>query len=252
MADGAWLMADAADARPFEALTCSAPPERSRRMRDVALRYVAADRAVRILDLGCGTGALTDELARALPLARITGLDISPANIAAAARRPVDHARVRFELADYLAFEAEPYDLIVTDGVLHLIPGDTATLVRKLARDLAPSGVLVCAMPYACAYNAGFAVVRRGLRALRSAALDRAILAIGRALHGARMNDEALRERVHYMYMPPHRVEDRELTERIAPSAGLRVVARHAMPSTSAAQLKHRVTVYRKEAQTRL
>ena len=246
--------AEAAHGAPmFEALTCSALRDRSRRMRDLALAYVPSDRPVRILDLGCGTGTLTLELARALPSASVTGIDISPANIAAARAQAADvTSRVRFEQADYLAFGAEPYDLIVCDGVLHLIPGETTTIFQKLGGDLRPRGVLVCAMPYACAYNSGFAIVRRGLRAVRSRALDRVVFAVGRMLHGGSMSDDALRERVHYLYMPPYRVEDRTLTERIAPAAGLRLIAQHPMPSTSAAQLKHRVTVFQREAETRL
>jgi hypothetical protein len=107
-------------------------------------------------------------------------------------------------------------------------------------------------MPYACAYNTGFTLVRRGLRALRSPLLDRVILAAGRLVHGREMDDDGLRERVHYMYLPPYRVEDARLTDRIAPAVGLRIVARHAMPAASAAQLKHRVTVFRKEAEIRV
>ncbi len=103
-------------------------------------------------------------------------------------------------------------------------------------------------MPYDCAYNYAFAMLRRALRLVRSRALDALILRMGRMLHGREMDDEGLRERIPYMYIPPQRLAGRSLREAIAPSAGLRLIARHAMPSVSLSQLKHEVLVFQKAA----
>jgi trans-aconitate methyltransferase len=197
------------------------------------------------LDLGCGTGRLARLLAEARPQAMVTGLDISAANIAAA-RAAHSLANLHFECADYLQFGGGPFDAIVTDGVLHLIPGSTAALFGKLAADLRAGGRLICCMPYSGTYNHAFAVARKALRAVRTRALDRAILGIGRLLHGGEMSTEQLEERVHYMYLPPTRMMSDALEKNVAASLGLRVVARYAMPSTSAAQLRHSVTVFEK------
>jgi SAM-dependent methyltransferase len=222
-------------------------------MRDIVVRHVAADRAIDLLDLGCGTGSLAFLLAAALPNATLTGIDLSEPNIrrAEAQRARLDAetaVRVRFERADYLARVASPVDAIVSDGVLHLIPGDTRALFAKLAADLRPGGVLVAAMPYDCAYNYAFAMLRRLLRLIRSRALDALILQIGRTLHGSEMNDEGLRERIPYMYIPPERLAGRNLRESIAPSVGLRLIATRPMPSVSLSQLKHEVLVFEKAA----
>jgi SAM-dependent methyltransferase len=236
----------------FADKTCTAPAARSDRMRDIALAHMPRDRAIRLLDLGCGTGALLFRLAEALPAAALCGVDISPANIRAATARQASQpaaGRVRFEAADYLDYVAEPFDVIVTDGVLHLIPGDTATLVRKLASDLVPGGLLFCGMPFDCAYNRAFAGVRRVLRSVRSSWLDLLILKVGRFLHGADMDDERLRERVDYMYMAPERMMSKPLTACFA-SVGLRRVATYPMESTSPSQLKHQVTVFVRELST--
>jgi trans-aconitate methyltransferase len=220
-------------------------------MRDIALGHVPARPGIRILDLGCGTGSLAFELAAARPDASITGIDVSDANIRVARER-LAHSRhgdrVTFQQADYLAHAGRPYDAIVTDGVLHLIPGSTRTLVAKLGRDLTPGGLLICAMPYDCFYNRAFAVVRRALRRVRGSATDALILRLARALHGKEMDDARLRERVQYMYIPPARLETKSLREDIAPAAGLYAVAQHPMPSSSPSQLKHRVTVFEKRA----
>ena len=222
-------------------------------MCELVVRHVAADRTRDVLDVGCGTGSLVFLLANALPSAAVTGLDVSAPNIhAAEARRArLDAAsavRIRFEQADYLARPSSPVDAITSDGVLHLIPGDTRTLFAKLSADLRPGAILVVCMPFDCAYNYAFAILRRTLRLIRSRALDNMILAAGRRLHGNEMSDEGLRERVPYMYIAPERLAGRHLRESIAPSVGLDVVARYPMQSASLSQLKHEVLVFQKRA----
>ena len=220
-------------------------------MRDVVLEYAPRDKAVAVLDLGCGTGSLVFLLADALPEARVIGIDVSAANIAEAERSrvmldPVKAGRIVFEQVDYLRRAATPVDVLVSDGVLHLIPGDTRVLVARLAADVKAGGVLVIGMPYDCAYNYAFAMLRRVLRLVRSRALDALILGIGRLLHGSEMGDGGLRERIPYMYIPPQRLAGRSFREVIAPGAGLRLVQRYDMPSVSLSQLKHEVLVFKK------
>jgi SAM-dependent methyltransferase len=219
-------------------------------MRDIVLAHVPHDRPIRVLDVGCGTGSLLFRLANALPFAELVGIDVSPANIRAATGQQMDRsssARIQFEATDYLDYGAGPFDAIVTDGVLHLIPGETMPLVRKLADDLRPGGVLVCDMPFDCAYNRAFSVVRRVLRSVRSPAVDGLILRAGRLLHGREMGEEGLRERVGYMYIPPVRMMDDRLAACFA-SSGLHRRNEYAMESTSPSQLKHRTTVFERGA----
>jgi SAM-dependent methyltransferase len=217
----------------------------------IVVAELPAGRPLRVLDLGCGTGSLVFRLVESLPHVDVTGIDVSAANIRAAeAGRPRESgaSRTHFVRADYLEYATPPVDAIVSDGVLHLIRGDTRALFRKLAHDLVPGGRLIVCMPYDCAYNYAFALLRRLLRLVRSRGLDAMILAIGRRLHGGEMDDDSLRERIPYMYMPPTRLAGRALRESIAPGAGLRVIARHAMTSTSLSQLKHEVIVFERVA----
>jgi hypothetical protein len=60
------------------------------------------------------------------------------------------------------------------------------------------------------------------------------------------MDDNGLRERVGYMYIPPARMMSEALTA-IAASAGMRIVTQYAVKSTSLAQLRHRTTVFARE-----
>lgn len=236
----------------FEGITCSAPDARAARMAEMVLEQVPDRRAaIRVLDLGCGTGALLFRLAAALPHATCVGIDISPANIAAAEaarRQRSDAAQLSFQTVDYLTWTTEPFDLIAIDGVLHLIPCDTGALVAKLARDVKPGGVIVNVMPHTCAYNEAFTILRKILRATRTPITDAAILRVGRALHGE-MSDDLLRERIHYMYLPPQRLMSGGLEREMA-RRGLRLVDRRAMRSSSLAQLKHQLTILRKDTDT--
>ena len=235
-------------AEEFAGQTFTAPAARSDRMRDIVVAE-APRTAIRVLDLGCGTGSLVARLADAMPDATFVGIDVSSANIDAA-RRAVQGSRVRFEDADYRQFCADPFDVIVSDGVLHLMVGETAGLVGKLARDVRPGGLFICDMPYACAYNTAFAFVRRSLRAIRAPWLDRVILIVARLLHGREMSLDALRERVGYMYIPPERVMDADLLDTFG-AAGFRRRADHDAPSTSLSQLRHRVTVFVRDVSAR-
>jgi SAM-dependent methyltransferase len=233
-------------AADFSNHTCTAPAERSDRMRDIVVAHVPQRRAGRILDLGCGTGSLVMRLADAFPDASLTGIDISAANIRAARDQAaaVGRAnRIRFENGDYLAYTTEPFDAIVADGVLHLIPGDTDRLLKKIAGDLRDGGVFVCSMPFDCLYNRIFAIVRRSLRMIRSAPVDRLIIGAARLVHRGGMDDAAMRERVQYMYLPPIRVMGEHLASQFA-AAGLSRTAEAPMPSTSPSQLKHSVTIW--------
>jgi SAM-dependent methyltransferase len=231
--------------------TFSAPAERTNRWCEIVVAQLPGERPIRVLDVGCGTGALVFRLLEALPHAEMTGVDVSAANIraaeAACAASP-GAARARFVQADYLDYTAVPVDAIVSYGVLQLVGGGTRALFQKLARDLVPGGRLIACMPYDCMYNRMFVILRRVLRAFRSPALDSVILRIGRLLHGHEMDDEGLRERIHYMYLPPARVADRALRDQVAPSVGLRMVARYSMKNVSLSQLRHEIIVFERTA----
>jgi SAM-dependent methyltransferase len=231
----------------FAGRTCTAPAERSDRLRDLVLQHVPRNRRLRVLDLGCGTGSLVRRLAEALPDATLVGIDLSTANVDAANQQlhAADPARMRFVVADYLHYRGGLFDVIVSDGVLHLIPGSTPALAGKLAADLEPGGLFICGMPYDCLYNRAFSAVRRILRKMRSPVTDRAILAVGHLLHGRQMDDNGLRERVAYMYVPPERMMGRSLIASLN-AAGLQHTTTHPMRSTSPSQLRHNVTVWAK------
>ncbi|MQY16564.1 putative trans-aconitate 2-methyltransferase [Streptomyces sp. RB5] len=106
--------------------------------------------APRIVDLGCGAGNVTAVLAERWPSARITGLDSSPAMLAAAAEYAGPTAgggSLDFAYADAAAWTPDgPLDLLVSNAVLQWVPGHTARFPAWVAA-LAPGGVFAFQVP---------------------------------------------------------------------------------------------------------
>jgi len=119
--------------------------ERARPFADLLTR-VGAREPRTVVDLGCGEGALTASLARRWPGAQVIGIDSSPEMLAAAAAHAVPY-RLRFAAGDVREWQPDgPVDVLVTNAVLHWVPGHDA-LLRRWAGHLAPGGWLALQVP---------------------------------------------------------------------------------------------------------
>ena len=97
----------------------------------------------RTLEIGCGTGFLTEKLLEVLPEVRIHALDISEGMIRKAQLRLGPVERVTWIVADARRFEGDgAYELVASSSCLHWIfPIEDA--FRALGPRLAPGGYLV-------------------------------------------------------------------------------------------------------------
>lgn len=117
--------------------------ERNRPPSELLAR-IAHIQAQRITDLGCGSGSSTALLRQAWPQAEITGVDSSPAMLAAAQEKLPD---CRFVLQDFHDWQPEaPQDIVFANASLQW--SDTPqTLLPHLIRQLNQGGVLAAQMP---------------------------------------------------------------------------------------------------------
>jgi trans-aconitate 2-methyltransferase len=102
------------------------------------LEGIAQDATV--LDVGCGTGRVTETLAALVPRGRVLAVDASADMVALARQRLGDRAEVWCQ--DVLDLDLnEPVDAIVSTATLHWVT-DHDALWARLARALRPDGVL--------------------------------------------------------------------------------------------------------------
>jgi len=124
---------------PSQYARFSAP--RARPFHDLVAQIGAQDPAV-VVDLGCGPGNLTVELAVRWPRATVRGFDASPEMIAKA---PQD-AGVEFTVADAVDFDATGVDVLISNAVLQWVPSHRE-LLRRWASQLVPGAWLAFQVP---------------------------------------------------------------------------------------------------------
>lgn len=96
----------------------------------------------RVLDIGCGYGAVARSIARHVPDADVTGIDIEPVNVAQA-RNAENPPNLNFVEGDATeAFPAGSWDVVVLSNVLEHIDDRTGFLA-KIRERLAPRIVLI-------------------------------------------------------------------------------------------------------------
>jgi 2-polyprenyl-3-methyl-5-hydroxy-6-metoxy-1,4-benzoquinol methylase len=97
-----------------------------------------------LLDVGCGPGTITVDLARRVAPGRVLGLDVSPAPLDEA-RTAAEHAgvAVTFAVGDTYALEAadDSFDVVHAHQVLQHLTDPVAAL-REMARVCRPGGVI--------------------------------------------------------------------------------------------------------------
>ncbi len=116
------------------------------------LERLTLGRAERIVDLGCGSGENTVELALRSPQSRVLGLDSSPSMINAARAllgrsEPALRERVSFIVGDIREFRADgEYTVVFSNAALQWVGGHRG-IFTALYRALSPAGRLVVQMP---------------------------------------------------------------------------------------------------------
>jgi trans-aconitate 2-methyltransferase len=117
--------------------------ERRRPFADLLNRVAVTD-PVEVVDLGCGPGTLTVDLAHRWPKARIHGVDSSQEMITAARAL---NSPVEFTVGDVRDWRPDPnLDVIVANAVLQWVPGHDE-LLRQWVAALHPGAGLAFQVP---------------------------------------------------------------------------------------------------------
>ena len=98
----------------------------------------------RILEVGCGEGAVTERLAAAYPDAKITAIDITPrvGRLYAGPRDKVTF--LQSPVQEIAASEPRQFDLVVLSDVMHHVPDALRQdILNAIKGALAPGGVFV-------------------------------------------------------------------------------------------------------------
>jgi tRNA (cmo5U34)-methyltransferase len=108
----------------------------------VAAMPFDTDAPIRVIDLGCGTGTLSQAVLDAFPNAHVTCLDLAENMIAMAHSKLARYPRVHFIAGDLAAFEGE-YDAVISSLALHHLATDEDKkhFYQRVYARLRPGGV---------------------------------------------------------------------------------------------------------------
>lgn len=135
-----------------------------RPIHDAVLRRLRRAEPKSVLDLGCGTGQLTQRLVHEFPDARVIGLDLSAGMLAEAAERfdsPDDPRLLRAD-AEHLPIAAGSFDAVACTESFHWY-GDQRGALGEIANVLRPGGCLLI-VSIATVTDVGDRLLRRATR----------------------------------------------------------------------------------------
>jgi tRNA (cmo5U34)-methyltransferase len=190
------------EARDFDRIILTLIPDYVRMLDAlVAALPFERTRAVRVIDLGCGTGTVARAVLDAFPNAFVTCVDVAANMIAMAQSKLGHHARANYILGDFETFEFEgEYDAVLSSLALHhlLTDEDKRHFYRRIYENLSPGGVF---------YNAD--VVLASNEFLQSVYLERWV---------AFMRREVCQAEIEAKWIPKYNAEDRpaRLTDQLA------------------------------------
>lgn len=109
---------------------------------EATARRVVVVPGQRLLDVGCGTGALLRLLGHQHPRVSLAGIDPSHAMLAIARARLPANVGLMQGSAEQLPLADATFDIVVTNSAFHYF-ADPAAAVRNMKRVLRPGGKLV-------------------------------------------------------------------------------------------------------------
>ncbi|HLW93689.1 MAG TPA: class I SAM-dependent methyltransferase [Roseiarcus sp.] len=118
----------------------------SKKLAPLLIDFAGLAKDEKILDVGCGNGSLTFQLAKTADLREIVAIDYSPVFVEETIRRNSD-SRIKIRQADAcdLPFEDGAFDRALALLVLHFVP-ETGKAVAEMRRVVRRGGVVAAAV----------------------------------------------------------------------------------------------------------
>jgi SAM-dependent methyltransferase len=153
------------------------------------LQWLNVPPGSRWLDVGCGTGALSQTILGTAAPAQIKGIDRSERYVAFAQGR-ISDSRVTFQVGDAqsLPVGSDSFDVAVSGLMLNFVP-DPARAVREMARAVRPEGVVAL---YVWDYAGKMQLMRHFWNA--AVALDPAVVSLDEGRRSPICSPQALTE----------------------------------------------------------
>ncbi|CAG8450867.1 58_t:CDS:2 [Funneliformis mosseae] len=105
------------------------------------VEHILSDENSKVLDVGCGAGSWSFEMASNYPNAKITGVDISP--VQPLGIKPSNFTFIQADLLEGLSFADETFDFIFQRFLVGSIPKNKwQSVIEELTRMLKPGGYL--------------------------------------------------------------------------------------------------------------
>ena len=118
----------------------------SRRLAEPFIAFAGLAAGERVLDAGCGTGALSQAIAARANIQGICALDFSPVYIAHAIRQNAD-PRIEFTVGDACAlpYPSDSFDRVLALLLLHFVP-EPERAIAQMCRVARPGAVVAAAV----------------------------------------------------------------------------------------------------------
>lgn len=122
-------------------------------LKDLSLRtdairpYFPKNFSGNILDFGCGSGEILEEIATSNPKAKITGIDVSETALKLAKKRIPNATFKTIVESKKIPIESESIDYILSNDVIEHIY-DTEWMFNEFSRTLKKDGLILISTPY--------------------------------------------------------------------------------------------------------
>lgn len=129
---------------PWEVVAADAYRSRFINLDDLVRTLATVSRPQRILEIGCGEGAVAERLLREMPSSRYVGIDVceAPGRLFQGDGTRAEFHRI--SSSEFVSEHAESFDLVLLIDVFHHLASELrAPVLGDAARLTAPGGVLV-------------------------------------------------------------------------------------------------------------